>query len=104
MYHSNFQEFKIYIDHLIDFKRDALHIYAGLLVFFCVAFLDKRQLKSIWALFAVVLTAIGAELLDARDDLINYGYWRFDASLHDILNTIFWPLVLWLIAKFKILK
>ncbi|WP_228268759.1 hypothetical protein [Acinetobacter ursingii] len=81
-----------------------MHIYAGLLFVFCVAFLDKRQLKSIWALFAVVLIAIGAELLDARDDLINYGYWRFDASLHDILNTIFWPLVLWLIAKFKILK
>ncbi|HCO08131.1 MAG TPA: hypothetical protein DIT34_07455 [Acinetobacter ursingii] len=104
MYHSNFQEFKIYIVNLIDLTRDALHIYVGLLVFFYVAFLDKRQLKSIWALFAVVLTAIGAELLDARDDLINYGYWRFDASLHDILNTIFWPLVLWLIAKFKILK
>ncbi|MFW2061830.1 hypothetical protein [Acinetobacter ursingii] len=69
-----------------------------------MAFLDKRQLKSIWALFAVVLIAISAELLDARDDLINYGYWRFDASLHDILNTIFWPLVLRLIAKFKLLK
>jgi hypothetical protein len=98
MYHSKFQEFKIYIN-LTDLTRDALHIYAGLLIF-----LDKRQLKSIWALFAVVLIAIGAELLDARDDLINYGYWRFDASLHDILNTIFWPLVLWLIAKFKLLK
>ncbi|VTX95111.1 Uncharacterised protein [Acinetobacter ursingii] len=101
MYHSKFQEFKIYI---VNLTRDALHIYAGLLIFFCVAFLDKRQLKSIWALFAVVLIAISAELLGARDDLINYGYWRFDASLHDILNTIFWPLVLWLIAKFKILK
>ena len=104
MYHSKFQEFKIYIVNLTDLTRDALHIYAGLLVFFCVAFLDKRQLKSIWALFAVVLIAISAELLDARDHLINYGFWRFDASIHDILNTIFWPLVLWLIAKFKLLK
>ncbi|MFW1666139.1 hypothetical protein [Acinetobacter ursingii] len=104
MYDSKFQEFKIYIVHFTHLARDALHIYAGLLVFLCVAFLDKRQLKSIWALFAVILVAIGAELLDARDDFINLGYWRFDASLHDILNTIFWPCMLWLIAKFRILK
>ncbi|MPW43496.1 hypothetical protein [Acinetobacter guerrae] len=104
MYDSKFQEFKIYIVHFTHLARDALHIYAGLLVFLCVAFLDKRQLKSVWALVAVMFIAMGAELLDARDDFINYGYWRFDASLHDLLNTIFWPLVLWLIAKFKILK
>ncbi|MFW1808124.1 hypothetical protein ACG9Z8_09160 [Acinetobacter ursingii] len=104
MYDSKFQEFKIYIVHFTHLARDALHIYAGLLVFLCVAFLDKRQLKSVWALVAVMFIAMGAELLDAKDDFINYGYWRFDASLHDLLNTIFWPLVLWLIAKFKILK
>ncbi|RKG34437.1 hypothetical protein D7V21_06705 [Acinetobacter guerrae] len=104
MYDSKFQEFKIYIVHFTHLARDALHIYAGLLAFLCVAFLDKRQLKSVWALVAVMFIAMGAELLDARDDFINYGYWRFDASLHDLLNTIFWPLVLWLIAKFKILK
>ena len=48
MDHSKFQEFKIYMVHFTDLTRDALHIYVGLLVFFCVAFLDHRQLKSIW--------------------------------------------------------
>lgn len=104
MYLSKFQEFKIYIVNFTDLARDALHIYAGLLVFFIVAFLHKRQLKSVWALLAVIGVAIGCELLDARDDWINHGYWRVDASLHDIVNPCFWPLLIWLMARFKVFK
>lgn len=104
MYLSKFQEFKIYIVHFTDLARDALHIYAGLLVFFIVAFLHHRQLKSHFAIWAVVIVAVGCELFDARDDLINHGYWRVGASMHDIINTIFWPLMIWLMAKFKVWK
>ena len=102
MYSSTFQQFKIYIVNLTDLARDALHIYAGLLVFFMVAFLHQRQLKSVWAILAVIVIAIGCELLDARDDLIHHGYWRVGASLHDILNTCFWPFMIWLMARFKV--
>ncbi|WP_445114921.1 hypothetical protein [Acinetobacter sp. WZC-1] len=104
MHLSSFQEFKIYIIHLTGLDRDALHIYAGLLVFFIVAFFHKRQLKSQLAMWAVVIVAVAAELFDARDDLFNHGYWRVGASLHDIINTSFWPLMIWLMAKFKLWK
>ncbi|WP_336040279.1 hypothetical protein [Acinetobacter calcoaceticus] len=104
MYLSNFQEFKIYIVNLTDLARDALHIYAGLAVFFIVAFFHHRQLKSSWAIWATIIIAIGAELFDARDDLINYGYWRVGARVHDIINTVFWPFIIWLMVRFKILK
>lgn len=104
MYLSNFQELKIYIVNFTDLARDALHIYAGLLVFFIVAFCHHRQLKSKFAIWAVILIAVGCELFDARDDLINHGYWRVGASMHDIINTIFWPLVIWLMARFKVWK
>ncbi|QIO04915.1 hypothetical protein [Acinetobacter shaoyimingii] len=104
MYLSAFQQFKTSIVSFTGLERDALHIYAGLAVFLLIALLHGRQLKSIYALLAVFGVAIGAELLDARDDLIHYGYWRYGASVHDMINTIFWPTVIWLSAKFKMWK
>ncbi|AXQ21116.1 hypothetical protein BEN71_02955 [Acinetobacter wuhouensis] len=104
MYLSKFQEFKIYIVNFTDLARDALHIYAGLAVFFIVALIHKRQLKSTWAIITVICVAVGCELFDARDDLINHGYWRVGASMHDIINTCFWPVMIWLMARFRVWK
>ncbi|OTG76246.1 hypothetical protein B9T26_03495 [Acinetobacter sp. ANC 4169] len=104
MYLSKFQELKIYIVNFTDLSRDSLHIYAGLLLFFIVAFIHHRQVKSRWAIWTVVMVAIAAELFDARDDLINHGYWRVGASMHDMINTIFWPLLIWLMARFRVWK
>ena len=30
-----------------------------------------------------------------------HGHWRFMASLHDFVNTVFWPLMLWLLARYS---
>ena len=102
MYLSPFQELKTYIVEITNFARDALHIHAGLAIFFIVAFLHKRNLKSSWAILITLAVAIGAESIDARDDLINYGYWRMDDSLKDIFNTTFWPLLIWLMAHLNV--
>ncbi|MEJ2900126.1 hypothetical protein [Acinetobacter sp. NS-4] len=104
MYLSTFQELKIYVVNFTELSRDALYIYAGLVLFFIVAFFHHRQLKSKWAILTVLIVAIAAELLDARDDLINYGLWRIGSSVHDIINTIFWPLLIWLMARFRVWK
>ncbi|UDM37912.1 hypothetical protein LIS44_12820 [Acinetobacter haemolyticus] len=102
MYLSTFQELKIYVVNFTELSRDALHIYAGLTLFFIVAFFHHHKLKSKWAILAVLIVAIAAELLDARDDLINHGLWHIGASVHDIINTIFWPLLIWLMARFRV--
>ncbi|MGC3818811.1 hypothetical protein [Acinetobacter sp. G11] len=104
MYLSKFQELKIYIVNFTELSRDALHMYAGLMLFFIVAFFHHRQLKSKWSIWTVLIVAIAAELFDARDNLINHGLWRIGASLHDIINTIFWPLLIWLMARFRLWK
>lgn len=104
MYLSTFQELKIYVVNFTELSRDALYIYAGLVLFFIVAFFHHRQLKSKWAILAVLIVAIAAELFDARNDLIKHGYWRVGASMHDMINTIFWPLLIWLMARFRVWK
>ena len=38
--------------------------------------------------------AVLLEILDIKDDLGSLGYVRWAASIHDLLNTIFYPIVL----------
>lgn len=80
----------------LGLSRDALHIYVGLLVFLGVALLLRKPLRS-WTpwLAAVGVAALG-EVVDARDD----GRWQAGGSLHDFLNTVAWPTILLLLARF----
>ena len=44
------------------------------------------------------------ELFDLMDDKASLGYWRWGASLHDIANTLFWPTVLVVAYRFRLIK
>ena len=80
-------------------SRDALHIYFGLGVFLLSAAALRKSLRSYLPWLAVWAAALFGELLDMRDDFAFYGYWRWDAGMHDVLNTLFWPSVLMLLAR-----
>ncbi|MBC7919211.1 MAG: hypothetical protein H7Y28_15520 [Rhodoferax sp.] len=95
------QATKLAIAAATGLDKDALHIYIGLAVFFATASILKKPIKSIWPWFAVLVIAIAGELLDRRDDIASLGYWRWKASLHDIINTQFWPAVILLLARFS---
>jgi hypothetical protein len=83
----------------IGLSRDALHIYVGLAVWLVMAFVLRRRLSSLIPLSIVFLVAVIGEIVDMRDDLLTKGYWRLGASLHDVVNTVFWPTVLTLFHK-----
>lgn len=55
-------------------------------------------MRALPPLLIVVLVACIGEVLDMRDDISSPGYWRWAASLHDIVNTSFWPFVLYFFA------
>jgi hypothetical protein len=95
------QSVKIAIISALDLSRDALHVYAGMAVFLGVAIVFRKPLRSFAPWFAVLVVACAAEALDAFDDLRAFGHWRAGASLHDIVNTVFWPTVLILLARFS---
>jgi hypothetical protein len=95
------QSIKLAIEATTGMGKDALHIYVGLIVFFTVSAVFKKPLRSMWPWLAVLAIAIGGELLDMRDDIASLGYWRWKASLHDILNNQFWPTVIMLLVRFS---
>lgn len=84
-------------------SKDALHIYLGLAVFLLVATALRKPLRSFVPWAAVVVVALAAELMDLRDNLASLGQWRWSASLHDLANTMFWPTVLMVLARARVL-
>ncbi|RKG31791.1 hypothetical protein [Acinetobacter tianfuensis] len=83
-------------------SSDALLIYCGLIIFFLAALCHQRQLKSKYAIWAVLGLALAAELFGARHDILDRGYWRVGESLRDILCMSLMPLLLWLGAHYRI--
>ena len=97
---SALQSAKLAIIAVLGLSKDALHIYVGLSVFLVTALALRRSLRSLVPWFAVVVIAFAGELLDAIDDIRSLGHWRWTASIHDIVNTLFWPTALLLLARY----
>jgi hypothetical protein len=97
------QSVKLSVISAIGLSKDALHISVGLGVFLFVVILLRRPMHSPWPILAVVMVAAAGETLDAVDDVYSFGYWRWAASLHDLVVTAFWPAVMALLARFGIL-
>tara|TARA_B100000678_G_scaffold209375_1_gene176962 strand:- start:125 stop:484 length:360 start_codon:yes stop_codon:yes gene_type:complete len=66
-----------------------MHIHGGMIVLLAVRLLTGRSLATPWPLLAVVIAAFGKELAD----YLAYDRVKPD-SLADIINTVFWPAVL----------
>jgi hypothetical protein len=101
---SFYQNIKINILSLVHLSKDAIHIYIGLFVLFMWALLFRKYLNSLKILIPVFLIAVAMELLDLRDDFNSFGYLRWGASFHDILNTLFWPFFIVLLFKLGLIK
>jgi len=97
---STFQSYKHELVQVAALSKDALHIYVGLSVYLIVAAIARKGMRSTVALLAVLLVAMIGEALDLRDEFRAHEHLKWWSSLHDLLNTCFWPLVLWLLARF----
>ena len=99
------QALKLDIVGFTGLSKDALHIYVGLGVWLLAAALFRRSITVLRPWLAVLVVACVIEAFDAFDDWVQLGGWRYMASLHDVVNTLFWPTVLALLARFtRLLK
>ena len=96
---ATFQTVKLAIVSATSLSKDALHVHVGLGIFLLVCLLWRRPLDSPWAMLAALAAALLGEAIDMRHDLASFGHWRWKASVHDIVNTAFWPFVLFGLAR-----
>lgn len=94
-----FQAIKLAVVSATGLSKDALHIYIGLTVYLVASLALHKSAHRLWPLLLVVCIACMGEALDMRDDIHSLGHWRWRASLHDVVNTVFWPLVLCLLGR-----
>ena len=67
-----------------------LHVHAGLAVLFLARVVTRRSLATPVPFLVVCVAALANEVMDR----LNHGSWRWDDTLLDIANTLFWPFVL----------
>ena len=96
---SPLQQAKLLVVDHVHLAKDALHIYVALGLFLGSAMLFRWPLKS-WRPWAVVLAAaLIGEAWDLRDCLVYRTPIELSGNLKDVLNTLFWPTVLVLLAR-----
>lgn len=96
---SFFQSVKLVIASVTGLSTDALHVYVGIAVFLLAKLALPKHGASLLPVVAVVVAACMGELLDMRDDINSLGYWRWPASLRDVVNTVFWPCILYVFMR-----
>ncbi|WP_336987716.1 hypothetical protein [Altererythrobacter aquiaggeris] len=76
-----------------------LHVHVGLIIFFATALLFQRRMRSPIPILIVLGFAIANEIVDALTPGNSSPQWE---PFVDILNTVVWPTLLFLLAKRRI--
>ncbi|HZG07500.1 MAG TPA: hypothetical protein VEZ70_00805 [Allosphingosinicella sp.] len=102
---SGFQAAKLELVAALGLGKDAMHIYVGLLVFLLAAVLTRRPLRSPVPIGAVLAAAVAGEAWDLLDTARAGKRLWWAGSWHDLWNTAFSPLILFLLARYtRLLK
>ncbi len=100
-----FQSGKLWLQDLVGLSKDAMHIYVGLTVFLLAALVLRRPLRDWRPLAAVMLVALAGEIWDLVEWTNRGKEARWPNHWHDLWNTVFWPLVLFALARWtRLLK
>lgn len=95
----DWQHIKDVIALWTDLERDALHIYAALLVQVASAWILRKRLAHFLPWLCVLAFAVANEWLDTYGDGL-VEQWELDAGLHDLWNSMLLPTWLLLLARF----
>lgn len=96
------QQAKIWLIQHVGLEKDALHVYFALILLFGSVWLFRWSLRS-WKPFVLILAvALIGEAWDMRDGLLTRVplVVSVPLSVHDLWNTMFWPAVILLLARF----
>lgn len=77
-----------------------LHVHAGMAILLFTRVVTGRSLSHPLPLCVVAVAEAANEVLDR----LHYGSWRWNDTSMDILNTLFWPTVIYLGLHFRPLR
>lgn len=97
---SAFQDTKLWLVYTLGLSKDALHVYVGLTVFLLTAAIFRLRISDWRPLAAVLLAALIGEIWDIYDTARIGAPQVWAGNWHDIWNTLFWPTVLFLLARY----
>lgn len=89
-----YSELKQWLAEVTGASEDLLHVHLGLLIFVVVAVVFRQRMHSYGPVSLVWAFALLNELVDYFAP-----EWRADTSALDVLNSVFWPTVLFLVAR-----
>lgn len=86
---------KVALGETTGMSENLVHVHAGLAIFVVTALLLRKRMRS-WIPLAVVIA------LAVLNEAVDYFYgikWDYMSSGMDLINTILWPIVLFLLAR-----
>lgn len=95
----DYQSVKIFLLEGTGLAKDALHVYAGLILYLGVRLCFRRRGGGILAWLVVLTAAVTGEYLDIKVEALDNGMQPDSAHWHDIWNTLFWPTVLLIVGR-----
>lgn len=98
---ENIETLKAFLVVVLDLSRDALHVHIGLAVFAAVVLIGRHPLGAARPWCVVMLLALLGEVVDVGGDHLRGQPLRWDASVHDVLNTVLWPTILTLVPRWR---
>jgi hypothetical protein len=72
-----------------------LHTHVGMAIFLLIIVVFRRTMASPWP-FAAVLVC---EAINEYFDSLTYGSWRIPDTMRDVIFTLMWPFLIFLLAK-----
>ena len=101
---SVYQSIKLFVLSHVNLSNDAIHMHIGLAVFFLSVLIRKKGRFEILCLLPVMVVAMSMEALDLFDDLRSRGHMRWSASMHDMMNTVLWPVLITAAVRLRIYR
>ncbi len=92
---------KTFVEHVIGFSHDALHVLVGVALQLGIAALLRRSIRSFWPWLIVLALELGNEWADLAIERWPVPAEQYGEGMKDILLTMALPTLLLLVARFR---
>jgi len=89
---------------LLGLSKDAIHMHVGFASFVLVILITKKSASSFRVLIPGFILSLFMEFMDMRDEHYLGRNPNIVATIHDLINTNFIPVIICLMARMKRLR